>query len=189
MASLDDRVLELLGAAAGAEREADPALVRIAHELDRRGFYHLGLVPASDGVDVRAAALRLAFARACASGALTAVVDARGAWTDVVTPEAGDGPLAAATLGANVLLVTRRTPAGPSPAAALRAFLDGGRHGAGRLVVDLTGFDGSGEHLEAASLLDAVSVVARAGRTTLAELDRRMAEVGAARNAGVLLLE
>jgi hypothetical protein len=189
MSSLDEQVRELLGGAPGAPWEPDPALVRTAHELDRRGFYHLGLVPASDGVDVRAAALRLAFARARACGALTAVVDVRGGWADAVAPEAGDGPLAAATLGANVLLVTRRAPAGRSPAADLRAFLGGGRHGAGRLVVDLTGFDGSGEHLEAASLLDAVAVVARAGRTTLAELDRRMAEVGAARNAGVLLLE
>jgi hypothetical protein len=58
-----------------------------------------------------------------------------------------------------------------------------------RLVVDLTGFDRNGEHLEAIALLDGTAIVALAGRTTTPELERRAREVPAERSLGVLLLD
>jgi hypothetical protein len=189
MTSLDERVRELLGQSPGARWEPDPGLLRVVHDLDRRGFRAVGLIPAADDVDVRATALRLAFTRAHVSGGLSGLIDVRGAWMRDVALEPGSRALAAVRISEKVALVTRRTPVGKSLLSDLRAFLRDPDLRLDGVVVDLAGFHGAGEHLEATALLDAVSVVVRAGRTRLVDLDRRMLDVSADKNAGVLLLE
>jgi hypothetical protein len=189
MGRLEERVRELLGGAAGAPWSPDVALVRVAQELERRRFAYVGLLPASARVDVGTAALRLAFARAAVSGAAVVLVDVRGTWAE----DAGATPAAPAAtrvpIGAGVSLATRRPRPGARLLDDLRELVDEPRRDTPRAVVDLAGFADAGEHLAAAALLDGVAVVARAGRTTLAELDRRVRELPAARNAGVLVLE
>jgi hypothetical protein len=55
------------------------------------------------------------------------------------------------------------------------------------VLVDLTGFKKLGEHLAAIDMVDAVVVVARAGRTTEHELLRVNHELPPHRNLGVIL--
>jgi hypothetical protein len=55
------------------------------------------------------------------------------------------------------------------------------------VVFDLTGLDHRGEHVAACALLDAMVLVARAGRTTGAGLRRWLEEIPPPRCAGIIL--
>lgn len=187
MSALDERVRELLGASEPARWEPDPSLARIAGEVERRGIRTLGLVPASKGVELGAVGLRLAFARAHLGGEPVALVDLAGEWPLPRTRRPGGRAFVSRELSDRVVLVTRSDPSRARLFEALRdvlALLEP----PGRAVLDLGAPTRTGEHVELASLLDGVSVVARAGVTRAAELERRVGELGE-RSAGVLLLE
>lgn len=171
--------------------EVVPDLARIAIALDRRGCRTLGLVPAADDVGVPAVALVAGHAFAEAAGAPTAVVDAQGSWFAEREPPATDPHAPVFTtswLTARLaLLVPRAVPAGATVRdldACLRAEARAMRH----IVVDLTGADHTGEHLDAIDYVDAIAIVARAGHTTSRQLARWMREIPPAKNLGVLLV-
>jgi hypothetical protein len=81
------------------------------------------------------------------------------------------------------------TPRGAEPPAGiafLRTALDRGGtffHA----VADLTGLEHRGEHLAAFDILDAVVLVARAGRTRTRQVQRWLREIPDPRGLGVLL--
>jgi hypothetical protein len=166
--------------------EVDGELLRAAQELRGRGFRTVGLLPASGEVRVAPVALQLGLAISLVGSAPTAVVDAAGAW-------AGDGGAAAeGPFGVTPItpLLSLLTPAGRAATLGqLEDLLADDRAPARRLVVTLDGFERTGEHLAAIALLDGVSVVARAGRTKLPDVERRVRELPAGRSVGVLLVE
>jgi hypothetical protein len=124
----------------------------------------------------------------------TAVIDAQGTWLrthpePAAEAEAG-GIFTTLPFGAHVSWLsprTRRMEAG-SALLPLRIFLRQEDSPFGHVIVDLTGLDQLGEHLDAAALLDGVALVARAGRTKAPVLERWMRELPADRNLGVLLI-
>jgi hypothetical protein len=167
-------------------------LVRIAGVLQRRDCRHVGLVPASDDVGVPSIALHSALAFAQLTGFPTGVVDLCATWLSAYpAPKAPDprSSFNAAVLGDRIALLWPKEPVGDGGAVrALREELARPRRRFGRLVVDLTGLDHTGEHLEAMALLDGVAVVAVAGRTTELQLERWMRDIPERKNLGVLLV-
>jgi hypothetical protein len=187
VASLRDRVRELLGIRGdGADAVLDAALLGAAQELRRRGFRAVGLLPASPDVIVPPLALQLGLALSLVAPGTTAVVDPGGAWGAPEEAAAGS-PLAAVAITARLSLLTRAARA--PEVRDLEELLAPERAAARQLVVDLGPFERVGEHLAAMALLDGVAVIARAGRTKLPDVERRLREVPAARSAGVLLVE
>jgi hypothetical protein len=70
----------------------------------------------------------------------------------------------------------------------LQAIIEGTRDRYAFMLVDLTGFDQIGDHLNAVELLDGVVLVARAGRTREKDLLRLQNQVPEAKNLGVVLV-
>jgi hypothetical protein len=101
---------------------------------------------------------------------------------------AADGePLATSWLLPNLAVLTPRAPRPGEAVERLRSALVRGTATFGELVVDLTGFEQRGEHLAAFELLDAVATVARCGRTTARQIERRLRDLPDGRDLGVLL--
>jgi hypothetical protein len=175
-----------------SEPRVTAELVRIAAALQRRGCRNVGLVPADDHVGVPGIALHLALAFAQLTGFPTGVVDLCGTW--LRRYPAGKAPeprswFDIAVLGDPVaLLWPKETVRDGGAVRGLRDYLAQPRRRFGRLVVDLTGLDHMGEHLDAIALLDGVAVVARAGRTTELRLERWIRDIPERRNLGVLLV-
>jgi hypothetical protein len=195
-----DELLARIGVPSGSDESPELAvpLAAIVRKLRDRRDRTVGLLPASDAVGVPAIALQIGHALARVTGEPTGVVDASGSWWG-----AAGGPLPdEATvrtvhwIAEKVALFTPR-PFGPGRAALdLRPVLKLRRSGSpaderfaiSRLVVDLTGLERSGEQVEVIAMLDAAAVVARAGRTTALEIDRRLRDIPPAKSLGVLLL-
>lgn len=174
----------------GDRPQARPELARVAGIVQQRGCRTIGLVPAADDVGVPAIALETGLALAEATAGRIGVVDAQGTWLDPAPPGPGEGApiLTVAWLTDRLALLTPRPAPTGSAFRALEAGLRGETAAMQHLVVDLTGLDRTGEHLEAFAALDAVAVVARAGRTTSPQLARWMPDVPAGKNLGVLLV-
>jgi hypothetical protein len=190
MASAREHLLELFGLrwADGERAAVPPELARIATALQRRGCRSVGLVPAAEAVGVPAVAVGLGIALAEVTGAAVGVVDASGTWPGAAADPASHraSPFSADWLTDGLALFRRRTSG--TALVELDAFLHAPPREVGSLVVDLTGFARSGEHLEAMALLDGAAVVARAGSTTSRQLERSMREIPLERNLGVLLV-
>jgi len=165
--------------------------MRLARRVRERRARLVGLAPAGDDVAVPAIAIELGRALAATGITAVGVVDAHGSWPCArrltASAAAGADLLATSWLFPNVAVLT---PRAPRPGDALERL-----HGAlvretasfGELVVDLTGFDHRGEHVAAFELLDAVALVARCGRTTARQIQRRLRDVPDRRDLGVLL--
>jgi hypothetical protein len=168
----------------GGGVEVAPELARIVGDPRLRAARRLGLAPAGPDVALPEVAVATALALATVSAERAAVVDALGRW-DLAAEPAASLPERGAGLvelvSAPVSLPGLRLPA-------LAATLDTWAARVGHLVVDLTGLDESGEHLEAIGVLDAVAVIALAGSTTLPQLARWMRELPPEKNLGVLLV-
>lgn len=167
-------------------------LLRIAAVLQARTWRSLALVPAADHVAVPPVALRLGVALAAVTGRPAGVIDLLGRWT-TGTFGAQHARLDAAGFEAAWLspgLAVLRPPrGGRGPGLrALDALLRDEARAGMSLLVDLTGLDRTGEHLEVVAMLDAVAVVATAGRTRLRDLARWTQELPPDRSAGVLLV-
>jgi hypothetical protein len=70
----------------------------------------------------------------------------------------------------------------------LKAIIEGTRERYGFMLVDLTGFDQIGDHLNAVDLLDGVVIVARAGHSRERDLLRIQNQLPEAKNLGVVLV-
>jgi hypothetical protein len=185
VASLRDRLREVLRVRGdGADAELDGRLLGVAQELWNRGFRTVGLLAASRDALVPPVALQLGLALSRVAAGPVAVVDAGAAWG---APEgaARDRPFTPTPITARLSLLTAAAPA----LGELEELVAPGRAPARRLLVDLGPYEPAGEHLAAMALLDGVVVVARAGRTKLPDVERRLRDVPAAQRAGVLLVE
>ncbi len=173
----------------GERPEVRPELARIAGILQRRGCRTVGLLPAADDVGVPAVALEAGLALAEVTARPTGVVDAQGTWLDPPPgPEERADVFSVAWLTERLALLTPRPVSVGSTFRAIEAGLREETRGMAHLVVDLTGLERSGEHLEAIAVLDAIAVVAHAGRTTSLQLARWMPDIPADKNLGVLLV-
>jgi hypothetical protein len=174
----------------GRPQAPSPEYARLASVLAGLRVRSVGLVPAADDVGVPLVALHLAAALALVEGGVVGVVDAEGSWPAPAGDE-GTGaeapPLVTVELSPKLMLFTGRARPG-TEVQRIRDALEFPGHRASWMVIDLTGLDRSGEHLAAMSEVDRIAVVARAGRTTAAQLERRLREVPLHRSLGVLLV-
>lgn len=166
--------------------DARAALARVASVLRRRRVRSLGLLPAADDVGVPGVALQAALAIAEVSAEPVGVVDPTGTWLDAVGRPDAEGPAVARVAELVALIALPRRPGSVAPALAKLLRTDARAHA--HLVVDLSGLERTGDHVEAFSLVDGVAVVARAGRTTFAQLDRASAQIPGDKDLGVLLV-
>ena len=164
--------------------------VRIAGILQRRGCRTIGLAPATDEVGIPAIALQLGLGLVELTDRVTAVIDAQGTWEapERPAPAPADGSVFATTwLTAKLALLTPRAFSSSGVLLDLQSFLRNESRTMGYVLVDVTGFDHTGEHLELMAMLDAVAVVARASWTTASEVERWVRDIPPSRYAGVLL--
>jgi hypothetical protein len=170
--------------------------VHVARQLRHAERRIIGLLPTADDVGVPAVGVQLGLALADVSGATIAFVDANLRW-----PAIADIEVAAEKTGDDASAFVTRWLRG---SLALLTPLSAGQAGAGvpqlakviqhgawlfaHVLVDLTGFKKLGEHLAAIDMVDAVVVIARAGKTIDAELLRLKHELPAAKTLGVLLV-
>lgn len=181
---LDERELEALRA------DCIPMARRIAHAQKRI----IGLLPASPDVGIVAVGVQLGLALTEVSNGTVAYADANLRWPAISQIAVGTRPgeneslFATRWLRGHLALLTppRAGDAGAGVPQLARII----QHGAelfAHVVVDLTGFKELGEHLAAVDMMDAVVVVARAGRTREIELLRLDHELPRPLNFGVLL--
>ncbi|MBK8479939.1 MAG: hypothetical protein IPL40_02000 [Proteobacteria bacterium] len=202
---LFERLLSLgsLALPIDAEPEVAAACLSIARRLKRSGRHAIGLWPCDGTVAVPPLALRLGAALVHLTRANVAVIDANVRYPAFAAEGAG-GPAAPsepddAGEAQRAIFVERWI----GPSLALLIPPHAGEPGAGvrqlqlllnaqwrsftYLLVDLSGFDRFGDHLNAAALLDGVALVARAGRSSEAELIRMRDELPPHLNLGVVL--
>ena len=99
------------------------------------------------------------------------------------------GAALAGFTGRSVAVVGARTEEAGSLAPRLRRVLDRtSSQGFPRVLIDLTGLDLSGEHLDALDLIDAAIIVGRAGRTTEQQLLQASFQLPAEKTLGVVLV-
>lgn len=180
-----------------AGASADPRLVEecrhIARRLRREQIKALGLYPVNDESAALPAAAHIGVALGEQSSAPVALVDVNARWRTGSAPAAASG-----TLGS--LLRTRwlagdrlallALPEGASIGAGLLELgrlLSSGRAMFENILIDMTGLERLGEHLAAATLCDALLLVARAGRTKEEHLERARVTFAAHRVLGVIL--
>ncbi|HKA89862.1 MAG TPA: hypothetical protein VKE22_19510 [Haliangiales bacterium] len=190
-------VHELLRAA-GIELTADddrPALrvecARLARRMRERMVRTIGLYPADDTVAVPSIAIELGRALADKSPGSVGVVDAHGSWAcarALAGAAPADGTLVATSwITDNLAVLTPRIFDAGAMLGQLRAAVVENGVAFSDLVVDLTGLDHLGDQLAAFELLEAVAVVARSGRTTTRQIQRRLRDIPEWSSLGVLL--
>ena len=170
--------------------EVLPDYARIAQVFAERTLRAVGLLPAADDVGVPVVALRLGNALAYIGGGIAGVLDAKGTW---VPPAPGDRPggerLVQTWLSPRLVLLTHTPVTGGGAQRELRAALTArDASNCHWLLLDLTGLDRTGEHLEAIAMLDGVAIVAQAGRTTAEQLAQRMRDIPPSKSLGVMLV-
>jgi hypothetical protein len=168
--------------------------IRIARRLRAAEHKVIGLVPSDPEVAVPPVAIRLGMAFVDLSGATVAYVDANvhlpavADVTDDGEQESKESVFVTRWLSGSLALLSPKKPeaVGQVRPQLERALFDGSElfeH----VLVDLTGFDLMGEE-GAVEQMDALILVARAGKTTERDLLRRTAELPKRRFLGVLLV-
>lgn len=190
----------------------------VARRLRQEALRALGLYPVNDHAAVRPAAVRIASALAEQSGTPVALVDldpedpetpqtpekpasaspetatsASGASSSRSSPSIAAQPLLRTRwLGTDqVAVLTLPDNHSRSVGVGLlevQRLLESGREMFDHLLIDLTGLERHGEHLAAAALCDAVLLVARAGRTSEADILRARLTLQTQAIVGVLLM-
>ncbi len=164
---------------------------RMARRMAEELVLTVGFVPADDDVAVPAVAIELGRALAEKSARPVGVVDAQGSWPCaealIARAPPNRAPLATNWLADGLAILTARSHLPGRAVEQLTGLVLAKPGSFGQLVVDLTGLDRLGEHLGAFDLLDAVVLVARRGRTTMRQIQRRLAEIPEGRTASVLL--
>lgn len=190
----------------------------VARRLRQEALRALGLYPVNDHAAVRPAAVRIASALAEQSGTPVALVDldpetpeSTDARDQPAPPRASPSSSASSSassqsspsITAEPLLRTRwlgtdqvavlTLPDNHSRSVGVgllevQRLLESGREMFDHLLIDLTGLERHGEHLAAAALCDAVLLVARAGRTSEADILRARLTLPTQAIVGVLLM-
>ncbi len=193
----DDDLLESIGIELAAG-EALPAVraecLRIARRLHASHLKIIGLVPAEAKVAVPPVAIQVGHALCDLTGATVAVVDANVRYPGLSQLARGradhdDSVYSTRWLRGSLALLTppRAERAGEIVPQLARLLLDGVDVFA-HVLCDLTGLELLGEHASAAACMDAVIVVARAGRTREDELRALHRLMPTDRFMGVLLV-
>lgn len=172
------------------ERYAD--LYRVARRLRDTGHRAIGLSPVNPRSVVAIAAIQLGLALGDATGETVAYYDAAGQQAAITALPAGDliGDVAVVALAPRLVALSPRhapEPPGRRRAATERVLREAVARYT-RVMVDLTGFEATGEQAWAYDLVDAVALVARAGVTREPELIARHGEIPPERDLGVLLV-
>jgi hypothetical protein len=192
----DDVTLDALGIKLD-DRDLDALrvdVIPVARRIARAGKKIVGLLPASIDIGVTAVGVQLGLALIEVAHATIAYVDANVRWPAIAQIAVGTRPdddesmFATRWLRGSLALLTppRVGEAGagvPQLARVIQHSVELFAH----VVVDLTGFKKLGEHLAAIEMMDAVLVVARAGRTREDELLKLNHELPPRLNLGVLL--
>jgi len=171
-------------------------LQRLARQLTLQNRRVIALLPAGARVAIAPLALHLGEALAECSGALVTLLDANtkrpafsAALARLATEEDGGASFLALKLTPHLRIVAPRArPEIGMGVLAIGRVLQEARRAGGFVLVDLSGYAESGEHWEGLSMVDGALTLARAGRTTEAELLAAAHSVPEAQSLGVLLL-
>lgn len=168
--------------------------IPVARRIHKAGRRIVGLLPTSIDIGVLGLGVQLGLALVEVANTTAAYVDANVRWPAIsqiavgTRPDDDESMFATRWLRGQLALLTpaRAGEAGagvPQLARVIQHSVELFAH----VVVDLTGFKKLGEHLAAIEMMDAVVVVARAGRTTEDELLRLNHELPRHLHLGVLL--
>jgi len=180
------------------DAEAYAAILQAARRILLTKRHIIGLVPAAAHVAVPPVAVQLALALGTLLAMPIGFVDANTTWPafSALAPYARPGgPPQVLTVeideGAHGGKMTLTTPAPstmPFERSILEETLAWHRERHARVLVDLTGLDLAGDHLEAFSLVDGVVIVVQTGVTSEQELLATQRQIPPERNLGALLL-
>ena len=169
--------------------------VRIARRLDKTGCQTIGLWPAADDVAIPPLAIQLGLALTQLTSGTAAVIDANVHRPGLALHHHQRQPSDDASIfetrwirGSLALVVPKWIGESGAGVPQLEAMINANAHAFGHMLVDLTGFDQLGDHLNAIELLDGVVMVARAARTREFELLKQNRQLAARRNLGVVLV-
>ncbi len=164
--------------------------ITVARRL--KNHRRIGLLPSSKEVGVTGVTLQLAKSFVELYDSPVGVVDANRRWPGVASL-VGEVPISFSPCFGEVwiepqvaLLVPNATTKTGAGVFQLANMVEESRFS--HMLCDLTGFWQLGEHLAAASLLDGVLIVGRAGHTRENDLLRLSDEITPSRNLGVLLV-
>lgn len=178
--------------------EEDPLVraecIRMARRIHLGRHKVIGFIPAAGHVAVPPVLIQLGMALTELTGSTIAVVDANVRWPGlaglVTGPESDAGSVFKTTWvrGSLALLTPPRTEHSGEAVPALARLLSSGCDRFAHVLVDLTGFDQLGEHAGAAACMDAVVLLARAGKSRERDLLTYERAVPVHRFMGVLLI-
>jgi hypothetical protein len=169
-----------------------------ARRLHKMGLQVVALLGATPEVSVPTAAVRLGGALATLSGQRIGIVDPSARWPvellgkePAVAAADDEAPIFSSSwIGSQlVVLRPRQTPGADAGTALLSRLLAHGKRPFAHLLVDLSGLDALGEHVAAVELVDAVVLVAQAGRTRQKDLVEQRRELPVEKLLGVLILD
>ena len=177
------------------ETRIDADFVRVARALRLRGgLRSIGLVPTTARTDLAPVVLGLGVALAGQTGAVVAVVDATGVFAGL--GDASSEPEEEATAFASIrwlhpsvsLLSPKTAASAHTRLHVLEHLLDAFESRYAHVLVDLSGFDQTGDLLGAVRRVSGTVLVGRAGRTSERDLGARAAQIPEDRRVGVLLI-
>ncbi len=170
-------------------------LIRVAHRIQHSQGTILGLWPAGARVPVPPLGIHLGMAIYELTGSTVAFVDANARWPTFKIPPVAQKPTPKRLSfychwihQSFALIFPNKVCVAGAGIRGLRQMLDENRGLFSRILVDLTGFDRLGEHLEALSMMDGVLLVGRARHTLERELIELNNELPPEKNLGVVLV-
>lgn len=176
--------------------EAYAGAIRVGQRIHGSGGRTIGLLPVGMDSAVPGVALNIGASLVDTLGATIAIVDTNARWPAFAGLErpADDGaqqdsPFVMRWLRGSLALLTPRNPPGAGIGVAeLESLASVAGSMFAHVLVDLTGFEQFGLHLDAVRLLDRVVVVARAGAATDWALIRTCRQIPPWKELGVLLV-
>lgn len=185
--------LRIMSAAEAPEVHA--GAIRVSKRLHASGARTIGLLPVGVDSAVPGVALQLGASLVDLLGASIALVDTSARWPAFADlpqgPDPGPGgpPFSIHWLRSSLALLRPRGAPGTSTGVAeLEAAASGAGSAFAHLLIDLTGFESLGLHLDAVRLVDRVIVIARASTSTDWALVRMCRQIPAWKDLGVLLV-
>lgn len=173
--------------------EAYAGALRVAKRIHASGGRTIGLLPVGVDTAVPGVALQIGAGLVDILGATIGLVDTNSRWPAFPelgrSGDAGDGTFSTRWLRHSLALLTpRATPGSGVGVAELESLATNAGSLFAHLLVDLTGFEDFGLHLDAVRLLDRVVVIARAASATDWAVVRTCRQIPAWKELGVLLV-
>lgn len=172
--------------------------IEVARNLRDARLGRVGLWPADDKVGIPPLAVHVGLALATVSSTTVAFVDANLRWPatraleqqrELMGEDDARDPYRTLWLGEMfALVIPREVGRAGESLAALAAALRAGRDLFGHMLVDLTGFERIGDHLNVVELLDGVALVATARKVAERRLLEMEQQLPVDKRAGAILL-